>query len=102
MGKIKLYDRDGLWCSRTVRAVVAEDLCHDVILGLPFLNVNNIVIDHAEGTCVDKKSGFNLLRPYPLPRAPVQKKMVPPIRKRKQTVYDRQAVLVELRDVTEG
>ena len=95
--KLKLYDKDGLWCSRTVRAVVAEDLCYDVILGLPFLNVNGIVIDHAEGTCVDKKSGFDLLHPHPLPRAPVPKKMVPPIRKRKQTVYDRQAVLIELK-----
>jgi hypothetical protein len=86
--KLKLSDRNGYWSPRTVRAVVAKDLCHDVILGLPFLNVNGIVIDHAENSCIDKKSGFDLLHPRPLPRSPVQKTILPHIAKRKQTVYD--------------
>jgi hypothetical protein len=83
----------------TLQAVIANDLCHGVILGLPFLNVNGIVIDHAEGTCVDKKSDFDLVHPHLLPWAPVQKKMVLRIAKRKQTVYNQQAVLIELKEV---
>jgi hypothetical protein len=35
--KLRLFDRNNLWSSRTVHAVVAPGLCTDIILGLPFL-----------------------------------------------------------------
>ncbi|KIM87980.1 hypothetical protein PILCRDRAFT_3692 [Piloderma croceum F 1598] len=63
--KLKLYDPVGNWTSKTVRALIAPSLCAPVILGLPFLAHNNIVIDHALRTAVDKVSGFDLLHPTP-------------------------------------
>jgi hypothetical protein len=65
--KLKLYDRNNLWCSQTVRAVVAPGLCTDVILGLLFLQVNKIVSDHDSNTCIVKGSGYDLLNPPPTP-----------------------------------
>jgi hypothetical protein len=61
--KLSLYDTSGQWTSKTVRAVVAPSLCAPVILGLPFLSHNNIVIDHAARTVIDKMTGFDLLHP---------------------------------------
>jgi hypothetical protein len=63
--KLKLYDPVGNWTSKTVRALIAPSLCACVILGLPFLSHNNIVIDHALRTAIDKVSGFDLLHPTP-------------------------------------
>jgi hypothetical protein len=72
--KLSLYDVSGQWTSKTVRAVIAPSLCAPVILGLPFLSHNNIVIDHADRTVIDKVSGFDLLNPPPppAPKAPKQ------------------------------
>jgi len=61
--KLKLYDRNNLWCSRTVRAVVMLGLCADIILGLSFLQVNRIVADHGNNTCIALPSGYDLLNP---------------------------------------
>jgi hypothetical protein len=33
-----------------------------VIFGIPFLSHNNIVTDHADRSCIDKKSGYNLIK----------------------------------------
>ena len=52
--KLKLFDRNNLWSSRTVCTVVTPSLCTDVILGLPFLQVNKIVTDHSSKTCMQK------------------------------------------------
>jgi hypothetical protein len=56
-----------------VRAIVAPGLCAPVILGLPFLSHNNIVIDHAARTAIDKTSNFDLLNPVPPPPPPPPK-----------------------------
>jgi hypothetical protein len=69
--KLKLYDPNELWTSRTVCAVVTPGLCMDIILGLPFLRMNKIVIDHEWNTCIAKESGYDLLNP-PLPQVPLQ------------------------------
>jgi hypothetical protein len=55
--------------------IIAPSLCAPVILGLPFLAHNNIVIDHALRTAIDKCSGFDLLHPTPppVPKPPRQK-----------------------------
>ena len=68
--KLKLFDRNNLWSSRTVHAVVTPGLCTDVILGLPFLKVNKIITDHSNNTCVAKDHGYDLLNP---PAAPEEK-----------------------------
>ena len=65
--KLSLYDVSGSWTSKTVRAIIAPSLCAPVILGLPFLEHNNIVIDHATRTVIDKTCGFDLLHLPPLP-----------------------------------
>ena len=71
--KLRLYDPSSFWTSKTVRAVIAPSLCAPVILGTPFLQHNNIVIDHAARTVIDKTCGFDLLNPKP-PAAPKQPK----------------------------
>jgi len=43
-----------------VCALIAPGLCHDILLGLLFLAHNNIVIDHASCTAIDKNCGFDL------------------------------------------
>ena len=72
--KLWLYDPSGSWTSKTVRAIIAPLLCTPIILGLPFLEHNNIVIDHACCTVIDKVSGFDLmnpkLQPIPIPPSP--------------------------------
>jgi predicted aspartyl protease len=59
--KLKLYDRTRQWTSRTVWAVIAPDLCVDILLGLPWLERNKIVIDHELRTVINKETGFDLL-----------------------------------------
>jgi hypothetical protein len=71
--KLRLYDESGVWTLKTVRAVIAPSLCAPVILDLPFLTHNNIVINHAARTAIDKNSGFDLLNPPP-PAAPKKPK----------------------------
>jgi len=61
--KLKAHDTQNFWSSRTVRAVIAPGLCAPIIFGLPFLSVNNIVIDHNARTCIDKNNTFDLLNP---------------------------------------
>ena len=57
-----------MWTSRACRAILAPNLCVPVLLGNPFLATNGIVIDHELCTCIDKKSGYDLLNPAPIKR----------------------------------
>src|SRR5882762_3206432 len=59
---------DQAWTSHTCRAILAPNLCVPVLLGNPFLAMNSIVIDHELRTCIDKKSGYDLLNPVPIKR----------------------------------
>ena len=60
---LKATSLDQVWTSRRVRALIAPDLCMPIIFGLPFLSYNNIVTDHALRSCIDKRSGYNLINP---------------------------------------
>jgi hypothetical protein len=71
--KLPLSDPSAYWTSKSVRAIVAPGLCSPIILGLPFLSHNNIVIDHAARTAIDKNSNFDLLNPLPPPAPPPPK-----------------------------
>ena len=74
--KLKLHDPSNFWTARTVRAIVTPGLCAPVILGLPFLVHNNIIVDHAAQTAVDKISNFDLLNPVtPPPKLLPKKKL---------------------------
>ena len=57
---------DNAWTSKTVHAIIAPSLCMPVILGLPFLTHNDIVTDHKERSCIDKKTRYNLMNPTPV------------------------------------
>jgi Aspartyl protease len=63
------------WSSLPVCAILAPNLCTDILLGLPFLSRNKIVIDHDLRTAIDKDKGFDLLndKPQALPRDPPPK-----------------------------
>jgi hypothetical protein len=64
--KLSVTSLDNAWTSKTVHAIIAPGLCMPVILGLPFLIHNDIVTDHKARSCIDKKTGYNLLNPAPI------------------------------------
>jgi hypothetical protein len=99
--KLKPRDIGGSWSSRTVRAIVAENLCADIILGLPFLCVNKLVMDYENGTCIDKASGFDILHPT----SPVRETAKTPLQQKHRELQktirgDRKSMLEELSNVT--
>jgi hypothetical protein len=95
--KIPLTSRDQSWSSSSVRALIARDLCCDIILGIPWLARNNIVIDHSARTVVDKKTNYDLLNPVaPKPTPPRRER---PIEKRKRTKRDHIEMARELKAV---
>ena len=63
--KLTVIATDGEWTSCTVQVLVAPNLCAPVILGLPFLVVNDVVTDFAPQMCIDKCNNYNLLNPVP-------------------------------------
>ncbi|KAG1880280.1 hypothetical protein C8R48DRAFT_587911, partial [Suillus tomentosus] len=68
--KIKPSSLNGDWTSRTVKAVIAPQLCASLLLGGPFLAHNRVVIDHELRTCIAKESLYDLLNP-PVPSIPI-------------------------------
>ncbi|KAG2741811.1 hypothetical protein P692DRAFT_20907082, partial [Suillus brevipes Sb2] len=58
---------DSRFTSRSVRAIVAPNLCTPLLLGGPFLHHNKIVIDHELRTCTVKDQDYELLNPLPPP-----------------------------------
>lgn len=60
---LSLSSLNNEWSARPTRAVIAPNLCADILLGLPFLSHNKIVIDHDLRTAIDKKTDFDLLKP---------------------------------------
>jgi len=63
--KLRLYDPNDSRTARTVHAVVMPGLCTDIILGLPFLHMNRIVIDHEQNTYIAKEVNYDLLNLSP-------------------------------------
>lgn len=61
--KFTVTTLDNTWTSCTVHAIIAPGLCMSIILGLPFLEHNKIVADYADCSCIDKKTGYNILNP---------------------------------------
>jgi len=61
--KLSLSSLDSVWTSHIIEALVTPGLCLLVILGLPWLERNNIVTDHAAQTCIDKIKLYDLLNP---------------------------------------
>lgn len=59
--KFSVSSVNAQWTSHVVRALIAPGLCTSVILGLPWLEKNDIVVDFTAHTCIDKKSNYDLL-----------------------------------------
>jgi hypothetical protein len=51
------------WVSCTIKAIIAPRLCVPLLLGLPFLTANQILIDFASCTAIDKHCNYDLLNP---------------------------------------
>ena len=95
--KFTVMSTDNIWTSKVIYALVAPGLCMPIILGLLFLIHNNIVTDHAEHSCVDKKTGYNFLNP-----APVSPPPPPRMQAKEQIKFTKAAkkeVLTELAEV---
>jgi len=56
--RISLSSKNNAWSSKTVPLLIADGLCNEILLGLPFLTHNDIVIDAKARTVIDKKSGL--------------------------------------------
>ena len=87
---LKATSLDQRWISRRMRALVAPNLCMPLILGLPFLSHNNIVTDHALCSCVDKKTGYNLINPEIV--TPPKKKLQPKEKRQQIKVFKRDTI----------
>jgi hypothetical protein len=61
--KIAPFAPDSSYVLHTVKAIITPGLCVPLLLGLPFLVLNNIVADFVACTTVDKTSNIDLLNP---------------------------------------
>ena len=95
---LNLSSLNNAWSSRPVRALLAHDLCINILLGLPFLKYNKIVMDHDADTAIAKDTGFDLLNE----NAPCSVTIPPtprlsPKQKRDTIINTRRQVLQELK-----
>jgi hypothetical protein len=94
---LKVHNLSCSWTARsgrTVHARICTGLCTPILLGLPWLIHNQIVIDHAACTVVEKSCGFDLFNPRP-PEPPTP----PKPRLRETVAKDIKANLEELKRV---
>jgi hypothetical protein len=102
--KLSCSSLDYAYTSRTVRAVVAPNLCTPLLLGGPFLEHNRIVVDHELRTCIVKDRDYDLLHPPPtVPLARQQVTPTPPqvLGLRHEVVKELKTVLPELKDIVD-
>ena len=59
--RMTVISSDQTWSSHSCRAIIAPNLCSPLILGNAFLAYNHSVIDHELRTCIDKKTGYDLI-----------------------------------------
>jgi hypothetical protein len=103
--KLSCSSLDHAYKSRTVRAIVAPNLCTPLLLGGPFLEHNRIVIDHELRTCVVKDYNYDLLHPPPaVPTPPKRVTPTPPqvFWMRRNVVEELKHVLPELKEIVDA
>ena len=93
--KLKLYDSSGCYVAKSCRAVISPTLCAPVLLGLPFLQHNNIVVDVAARSAVDKLKNFDLLNPS------TPQVTTPPRRREKFNYEEHKAIVDERKKVVQ-
>ncbi|KIJ99028.1 hypothetical protein K443DRAFT_8699 [Laccaria amethystina LaAM-08-1] len=92
--KLSLSSLDSAWTSRVIKAIVTPGLCLPIILGLPWLERNHIVTDHAAQTSIDKVELYDLLNPPHISPPPPPK---PRLKEQlKITKADKKLMLAEL------
>ena len=92
--KLSLSSLDSAWTSHVVKAIITPGLCLPIILGLPWLERNSIVTDHAARTCIDKTVCYDLLNPpVTVPPPPPKPRLREQIN---ATKSDKKLVLAEL------
>ena len=69
---LTVVSSDQAWTSRMCRAILVPNLCVPILLGNPFLAMNGIVIDRESRTCIDKKTGQDLLNPPAIMRTVIK------------------------------
>jgi Reverse transcriptase (RNA-dependent DNA polymerase)/Aspartyl protease len=72
--RMTVISSDQTWSSHSCRAIIAPNLCSPLILGNAFLAYNHFVIDHELRTCIDKKTGYDLLNPTKIRRTIIKPK----------------------------
>jgi len=71
--KLSCTSLDQNYTSRTVRAIIAPNLCTPLLLGGPFLQHNRIIIDHELRTCITKDADYDLLQQGQTHSVPVKR-----------------------------
>ncbi len=94
---LSLSSRNLRWNSRTLRAVVAPNLCSPIILGLPFFVRNKILLDPEQRTAIHKETGVDLLNEDSLPLPPPPK--AHRLERRKKFRKDWKMCIQELKEV---
>ena len=94
---LQLSSINNEWSYKPVCALIALGLCSNILLGLPFLTHNNIVIDHAARTTIDKESGFDLLDENSRMPHKTMRKMIPPKERVKQILMNCKTMIEELK-----
>ncbi len=70
---------DGSYTSRSVRAIIVPDLCYPVLLGTPFLDQNELLVDVHHRSLRDSRSNLDLLN---MPQSKPPAKPVTPTHRR--------------------
>jgi hypothetical protein len=91
---LRVTSLDHSFVAKPVRALITPGLCMPIILGLPWLEHNKIVCDHADRSCIVKDLNYDLLRPPAiLPPAPRKLKI------REQIAITKKLKKLALRDL---
>jgi hypothetical protein len=61
--RIAPFAPNSAWVSCTVKAIIVPHLCVPLLLRLPFLTANQILVDFASHTAIDKHCNYDLLNP---------------------------------------
>lgn len=93
---LRVSSLDQTFVAKPVRALVTPGLCMPVILGLPWLEHNKIVCDHADRSCIVKDLSYDLLHPPPIapPRGPK-------LKLKQQLAANRQQKKIALQELVE-
>lgn len=76
--KIRPFSADSWSFSKSLQAVVVNNLCAPILLDGPFLNANQIVIDHHLRTAISKLGNYDILNPMsPSPPPKLKPKLKP-------------------------